>query len=76
MDRFTQLGVTAALMAVNDAKLEINRENSERIGVTIGTSLAGLSFGEKQYEILKERGPDRERGKLLVNKIKQKYSKK
>lgn len=59
MDRFTQLGVTAALMAVKDAKLEINRENSERIGVTIGTSLAGLGFGEEQYKIFKERGLER-----------------
>jgi 3-oxoacyl-[acyl-carrier-protein] synthase II len=59
MDRFTQLGVAAAMMAVEDAALPITDENRDRIGVLIGSGIGGISTWEEQHRNLLERGPDR-----------------
>ncbi|HJV32302.1 MAG TPA: beta-ketoacyl-ACP synthase II, partial [Bacillales bacterium] len=56
MDRFTQYAVAASLMAVKDANLIINDENSDRVGVWIGSGIGGMETFEKQYEIFLERG--------------------
>jgi 3-oxoacyl-[acyl-carrier-protein] synthase II len=56
MDRFTQYAVAAALMAVKDANLTINDENSDRVGVWIGSGIGGMETFEKQHEIFLERG--------------------
>ena len=56
MARFSQFGVAAAHMAIEDAKLKIDNRNAVRIGVAIGSSLGGLSFGEKQLEVFLSRG--------------------
>lgn len=39
MDRFTQYAVVAAREAVNDAKLDINENTADRIGVWIGSGI-------------------------------------
>lgn len=57
MDRSSQLGVIAVREAWNDAgKPEIN---PERLGVFFGSGIGGLSTVLEQYEVLKQRGPDR-----------------
>jgi 3-oxoacyl-[acyl-carrier-protein] synthase II len=56
MDRFTQFAVASALMAVKDANLTINEENSHRIGVWIGSGIGGMETFEQQYEIFQKRG--------------------
>ncbi|MGG3561194.1 beta-ketoacyl-ACP synthase II [Neobacillus rhizosphaerae] len=56
MDRFTQYAVASALMAVKDANLTINEENSERIGVWIGSGIGGMETFEQQYETFQKRG--------------------
>ncbi|OQP05606.1 beta-ketoacyl-[acyl-carrier-protein] synthase II [Geobacillus sp. 46C-IIa] len=56
MDRFTQYAVAAALMAVKDAKLEINEQNAERVGVWIGSGIGGMETFEQQFEIFQQRG--------------------
>jgi len=48
LDRFSQLGLSAAKMAVVDSRLELNKENKDRIGVSIGTSIGALGYAEKQ----------------------------
>lgn len=50
MDRFTQFAVAASLMAVKDAGLDINEENSDRIGVWIGSGIGGMETFENQYQ--------------------------
>lgn len=57
MDRFVLFACAAARQAVEDAQLKINQENSERIGVWIGTGIGGLETNEKQHEILLTKGP-------------------
>ena len=56
MDRFTQYAVASALMAVKDADLTINEENSERVGVWIGSGIGGMETFEQQYETFQKRG--------------------
>ncbi|PLS02934.1 beta-ketoacyl-ACP synthase II [Neobacillus cucumis] len=56
MDRFTQFAVASALMAVQDANLTINEENSHRVGVWIGSGIGGMETFEQQFEIFQKRG--------------------
>lgn len=56
MDRFTQFAVASAIMAVKDANLTINEENSHRVGVWIGSGIGGMETFEQQYEIFQKRG--------------------
>ncbi|MFJ6458947.1 MULTISPECIES: beta-ketoacyl-ACP synthase II [Staphylococcus] len=59
MDRFTQHAVVAAREAVQDAKLEINDQTADRIGVWIGSGIGGMETFETAHTTLVERGPRR-----------------
>ncbi|NPC92178.1 beta-ketoacyl-ACP synthase II [Bacillus sp. WMMC1349] len=59
MDRFTQYAVVASKMAVDNAKLEINDQNANRIGVWVGSGIGGLETLEQQFEIFLTKGPRR-----------------
>lgn len=59
MDRFTHYAVAASLMAVKDANLAINDENSHRIGVWVGSGIGGMETFENQFETLLTKGPRR-----------------
>ena len=50
MDRFTHYAIAASVMAVEDAKLEINDANAERVGVWIGSGIGGIETLENQHE--------------------------
>jgi 3-oxoacyl-[acyl-carrier-protein] synthase II len=55
-DRFSQLGVVAAKLALADADIEPTRENRDRFGVMMGSALGGIAFGEEQAERYREGG--------------------
>ncbi|MFC1994833.1 beta-ketoacyl-ACP synthase II [Chloroflexota bacterium] len=59
MDRFAQLAVVASLQAVEQARLQINSENQDYIGVIIGSGIGGLTTLFEQMKVLLEKGPDR-----------------
>ncbi len=59
MDLFIQYAIAATKEAIGDAELKINSENSERIGVIVGTGLGGLPSIEKYHKVLLEKGPGR-----------------
>ena len=59
MDLFIQYALAATKEALEDAQLKIIPENSERIGVIVGTGLGGLPSIERYHKILLERGPSR-----------------
>lgn len=59
MDRFTHFAITASKFAVEDAKLEINDDNAERIGVYLGNGIGGLITIEETAEKLMTKGADR-----------------
>ncbi len=58
-DRFVQLAVAAAKMAVADANLEINAQNANDIGVIIGSGIGGMKTFEEQAVICNLKGPSR-----------------
>ena len=57
MDTFIHYGVGASVMAINDAGLEINEGNSDRVGVSIGSGIGGLPYIEKNYGNFLNSGP-------------------
>ena len=58
-DRYTHFAHAAAVMAVEDGKLQFEREDRERVGVIVGSGVGGLETIEKQFQILLEKGPRR-----------------
>ncbi|MBI1992477.1 MAG: beta-ketoacyl-ACP synthase II [Candidatus Omnitrophica bacterium] len=59
MDLTSQLAVSAAKMAAKDANLDLDQENRERVGVVVGTAMAGHAFILEQHDVYKEKGPMR-----------------
>jgi len=55
-DRFTQLGIVASKLALEDSKLNLDKENKDRIGVSIGSGLGGVLFHEEQIATMYEKG--------------------
>jgi 3-oxoacyl-[acyl-carrier-protein] synthase II len=59
MDRFMQLGYITSLAALEDSGLEITDNNSERVGVYIGSGIGGLRTIEATTGLFNKRGPRR-----------------
>ena len=63
MDRFVQFAVVAAKKAVADARLNLDSEDRNRIGVLVGSGIGGLHTVEKEHKqfitLGPEKGPDR-----------------
>ncbi len=59
MDLFIHFAIAATKEALEDAQLAIAPENSEQIGVIVGTGLGGLPSLERYHKILLEKGPGR-----------------
>lgn len=59
LDRFTQLGLAAAHEALEHSGLKIDESNRDRVGIFIGSGIGGINIIIEQYELMKQRGPDR-----------------
>ncbi|MBN2115240.1 MAG: beta-ketoacyl-ACP synthase II [Anaerolineales bacterium] len=59
MDRFTQFATAAAVEALEQAGLEINESNRDRVGVITGTGIGGIGTLLEQANMMHERGPER-----------------
>lgn len=59
MDTFIHYGVAAGIRAMQDSGLEVTDENSERIGVVVGSGIGGLPMIEVTQTELLNRGPRR-----------------
>jgi 3-oxoacyl-[acyl-carrier-protein] synthase II len=59
MDRFTQFAVAAGILAIEDAGINLKKENKDNIGVVFGTGIGGTETFEEQHKILQKRGPNR-----------------
>ena len=57
IDEFIQFGLIASDECVNDSKLNLDEENLDRIGVSIGSGIGGLSTIENNKILLNDRGP-------------------
>jgi 3-oxoacyl-[acyl-carrier-protein] synthase II len=59
MDRYTQLGMHAAIEAVKRSGIDFAREDSERCGVVIGSGVGGIDTIERGVELLGREGPNK-----------------
>jgi 3-oxoacyl-[acyl-carrier-protein] synthase II len=56
LDRFSQLGVVSAQLAVEDAVLDLTREDRDRVGVMMGSALGGVAEAELQAGVYMRHG--------------------
>jgi 3-oxoacyl-[acyl-carrier-protein] synthase II len=56
-DRYTHFGFCAAKQAIADAKLDMTKEDGDRVGVLIGSGIGGMLTIENQHKNLLEKGP-------------------
>lgn len=57
LDRYAQFAVASALLALEDAKLPWSRETpNERVGVSFGTALGGISNAEHEHALFLKKG--------------------
>ncbi len=59
MDRYTQFAVAATKLAFEDAKMDLEKEDRDRIGVIIGTGIGGMETLHTQFANLLTKGPSR-----------------
>ena len=59
MARFSQLGVAAAHLAIQDAGLDLEQQDSERVATVVNTGGGGVTTIAEQSHVLNERGPGR-----------------
>jgi len=59
MDRFTQFALAATYEALQDASLDLAREDLTRVGLEIGSAVGGIGLIEEQSLALREGGPRR-----------------
>lgn len=57
--RFIQFATGAAQMALEDAELDLAKEDRTRVGLEIGSAAGGIGLVEEQAFVLKDRGPRR-----------------
>lgn len=59
MDIFTQYAMAAAKMAMEMSGLDMEKEDSFRAGVIVGSGVGGIQTLEDQHQILSTKGPGR-----------------
>ncbi|MCA9293365.1 MAG: beta-ketoacyl-ACP synthase II [Phycisphaerales bacterium] len=59
IDRFAQLGITAAVEAVESSGIDFGKCDATRCGVIIGSGIGGILTIEQSQGVLTEKGPDR-----------------
>ncbi len=59
LDRFVQFAVAASTVAVEDAGLDFNKTDRDKVGVIIGSGIGGIHEIEEQHSILLQKGPSR-----------------
>ncbi len=56
MDRYTQFAVAAAKLALEDADIDLEKEDKERISTFVGAGIGGIETMHNQYEKLFDKG--------------------
>lgn len=59
MDRSSQFAVAASYDAIADAKLDLEKEDHDRMGTIVGTGIGGIDTIHELYKTLFEKGPGR-----------------
>ncbi len=56
MDRYVQFAAVAARMALEDSKLDLSREDPERIGVCLANAICGTKYMEEEFALVTDNG--------------------
>ena len=56
MDRYVQFAVTCAEMALKDSKLNLKKEDPERIGVSLANAICGTKYMEEEFALVTDDG--------------------
>jgi 3-oxoacyl-[acyl-carrier-protein] synthase II len=56
LDRFGHFAVASARLALDDAGIDLAREDRERIGASMGSALGGVAYAESQMHVFYEKG--------------------
>jgi 3-oxoacyl-[acyl-carrier-protein] synthase II len=59
LDRFAQFALAASGQAIKDSGVEIAKEDTQRIGVLVGTGIGGIETIQEQNTVLIQRGVGR-----------------
>ena len=59
LDRFSQFACVAAIEALEHANLNMEKEDTDRVGVLIGSGVGGIITIADQHKILLQKGPKR-----------------
>lgn len=59
IDRFAQLALASAKLAVEDARLRISNVEEKSLGVILGTSIGTLSYAEREISLFYDKGAKR-----------------
>lgn len=57
LDRFGQLSIASARLALQDAELDLEKEDRDQVGAMMGTALGGVAYAEEQYPRYMRGGP-------------------
>ncbi len=59
MEAFSQYAVAAAKEALEDSKIDMEKEDSFRVGVSVGSGIGSLQAMEREHSRLLDKGPSR-----------------
>lgn len=60
VDRYAQFALVAAKEAIADARLQLERESPERLGVIVGAGMGGMVMGEREItQLYQQQKPQR-----------------
>jgi len=59
LNRFSQFACVASLEAMEQAGLNMEKEDATRVGVLIGSGVGGIITLSTQFDVLREKGPTR-----------------
>ena len=52
LDRFSQFAVVSTLEALEHAKIDMTKENQDKVGIMIGSGVGGIMTLSEQYSVL------------------------
>lgn len=58
-DRYVQFAVAASKMAMDDSGIDVNKIDTRRFGVMVGSGIGGLSTLEREHSVFLNKGPKR-----------------
>ncbi|MBD3183250.1 beta-ketoacyl-ACP synthase II [Candidatus Poribacteria bacterium] len=67
--KFIQYAIACALMAKEDAKLDLSKDDPYNVGAVVGSGIGGIAVIEEQHKILMDRGPKRVSPHFVTHEI-------